>query len=388
MEHARYFDGGKLVIFSRNGIYQHRSYLNGSYVWRSLHTRSFDEALQRAQKAHITLQLQQEQGLPIKAKLFRDVADDYVAYREKQVAQGKTKPGMMRQVKRIARFWREYAGTKRVHDIGDSELREFVEWRRDYYVNSGKPLPNNAKLHPTDKTIQFDLMVGKAIIKWAHDRGFRGNKPLPTFSFTPKFKRVRPAFTLAEYRMLVRAMRKHISSCQNPKWRTTRELLRDYVLLLANSGMRVGEANNIRIGDIHGFTEPSGRTNFRLTVRGKTGVRELIPRANAAKYIERVLARRPGAKPCELLFVMPSGEGVRTLADQFDAALAGAGITLNSDGEKYTLYSLRHFYAVTQLRRGVSIYSLARNMGTSVQIIETYYGKYATAPTFAEELGN
>jgi len=36
----------------------------------------------------------------------------------------------------------------------------------------------------------------------------------------------------------------------NPKWRYTRELLRDYVLVLANSGMRVGEANNLRVGDL------------------------------------------------------------------------------------------------------------------------------------------
>ena len=30
-----------------------------------------------------------------------------------------------------------------------------------------KKLPKNAKLHPTDKTIQLDMMLGKAIVKWA-----------------------------------------------------------------------------------------------------------------------------------------------------------------------------------------------------------------------------
>ena len=34
----------------------------------------------------------------------------------------------------------------------------------------------------------------------------------------------------------------------NAKWRYTRELLRDYVLVPANSGMRVGEANNLHVG--------------------------------------------------------------------------------------------------------------------------------------------
>ena len=392
MDDARYFDEGKLVVFKRNRIYQHRSFLNGTYVWRTLKTCTLEEAITKAQKAHYYLLAQQEQGLPIKAKLFRDVIDEYVASREKSAIQGKTKSGMLRQIKRVVKFWRAFAGSKRIHDIGDAEFRDYVEWRRDYYtahyVKLGKPLPHNAKLHPTDKTLAWEIMLGKAIIKWAHDKGLRGSKQLPTYTFTPKVKRVRPAFELAEYRILWRALRKRMKRCDNPQWRATRELLCDYVLILANSGMRVGEANNLRMRDIIPFTDEWGRESFRLKVTGKTGEREVIPRANAAQFIQRVIARRAGAKPNERLFVMPSGSPIITLADQPDAVLKEAGITHNSMGEKYTLYSLRHFYAVTSLRGGMSVYALRTNMGTSVQIIEAYYGKHATSPTFATELGH
>jgi integrase len=41
---------------------------------------------------------------------------------------------------------------------------------------------------------------------------------------------------------------------------------------------------------------------------------------------------------------------VITLIEQFDKVLDLAGITHNSHGDKYTLYSLRHFYAVLSLR--------------------------------------
>jgi integrase len=44
-------------------------------------------------------------------------------------------------------------------------------------------------------------------------------------------------------------------------------------------------------------------------------------------------------------------------------------------GEKYTLYSLRHFYAVMALRNGFGVFEMARNMGTSVQLIQQYYDK-------------
>ena len=64
---------------------------------------------------------------------------------------------MLRQVKRVSKFWREYAGSKSVQDIGDQDLKQFVAWRRDYYAT--RPIPQNGKRHPTDKTIQWEVAV-------------------------------------------------------------------------------------------------------------------------------------------------------------------------------------------------------------------------------------
>jgi integrase len=164
--------------------------------------------------------------------------------------------------------------------------------------------------------------------------------------------------------------------------------LRDYVLILANTGLRVGEANNLKIRDVIPFKDEIGRANYRLVVSGKTGERDVISRANAARFIKRVLARRSGASSDELLFVMPDGSRIITLIDQFNAVLSEAGISHNSKGHKFAIYSLRHFYAVMALRKGVEVFQLARNMGTSVQVIQNYYGKHATPPMFAVALGN
>jgi hypothetical protein len=40
--------------------------------------------------------------------------------------------------------------------------------------------------------------------------------------------------------------------------------------------------------------------------------------------------------------------------------------------ERYSVYSLHHFYAVMALRNGIDVFEIARNMGTSVQIIQEY----------------
>ena len=102
---------------------------------------------------------------------------------------------------------------------------------------------------------------------------------------------------------------------------------------------------------------------------------------------DRLLARRPDAGQDDwLLFAMGDGSKVITLIDQFDDVLKEADITRNGHGEKYTLYSLRHFYAVMALRKGLGVFEVARNMGTSVEMIQKYYGKQATKAMFAHEI--
>jgi integrase len=388
MEGSRYLEDGRLTIFKRDGTFYARIRISPvKYIWRSLKTTDLETAIRVGRRLLFYLEQRAEQGLPLKSKLFSVVIDDYVRFRERDHHQGRTSEGMLRQIIRVAKFWREYAGAIPVEAIDDKVMREFVPWRRDYYSNF-KILPKNAKLHPTDKTLQWDMMLGKAVIKWAHEQGLRGNRPLPTVTFTPKKKRVRPAFEIPEYRRLWRTMYKRIRDAKDERTRRSRELLRDYVLILANSGMRVGEANSLRIRDVIPFRDDKGRNNFRFVVRGKTGERDVIPRTAVASRIDKILAKRGGEDPNNFLFAMSDGSKVITAIDQFNAALAQAGIQRNGFGEKYALYSLRHFYAVMALRNGIGVFEVARNMGTSVQMIQQYYGKQATAAAFATRLGD
>ena len=47
----------------------------------------------------------------------------------------------------------------------------------------------------------------------------------------------------------------------------------------------------------------------------------------------------------------------------------------NKKGEKRTLYSLRHTYATFRLEDEVSVHLLAKQMGTSTQMIDQHYGQ-------------
>jgi integrase len=79
------------------------------------------------------LEQRAEQGLPPTSKLFSVVIDDYVRFRQRDHHQGRTSDGMLRQIIRVSKFRREYAGAIPVEAIDDKVMRDFIPWRRDYY---------------------------------------------------------------------------------------------------------------------------------------------------------------------------------------------------------------------------------------------------------------
>jgi integrase len=389
-------EDGRLVLYERNGIWQARiKPEKGPYIWRSLRTSSLDKAREAAKRLYYRIELQVEQGLPVQRRTFAAVMDEYEAARDREnrMARQAGKPGEgcsdanLRQIRRVAKFLREYAGNRSIEAVDDRVLRDYLPWRKTYYHGKSQ-LPKNAKLNPTDKTLQWEMALFKTVLRWAHERGYRGNKPLPAFSFTAKDKRNRPVFNLADYETILGHIPEWIADAKTEQGRATREMLADYVRVLALSGMRVGELNDLRIRDIEPVTDALGRHTVQLFVaRGKTGERMLMPHIDVKDVIDSVLKRRGEVEKEERLFVTASGERIMTLAEQFDSLLRYSRVTHDSRGRKFTLYSLRHFYAVRQIARGMDIYTLSRNMGTSVAMIEQYYGKHAIPPERAAKLG-
>ena len=88
----------------------------------------------------------------------------------------------------------------------------------------------------------------------------------------------RPDFTREEYATLIRKLPSWIDAGREGKSRDMRHLLRDYILILANTGMRHGtEAENLRWKHISLF-EDKGLKYLEMSVSGKTGRRDIICR--------------------------------------------------------------------------------------------------------------
>lgn len=413
---------GKLRVYTRNGIFQARVYIGDRrYLTKSLKTRKLDEARGKAEYFWYEIQIKKDNNLPVKGKRFKDVIAEYLKLRKTQNQRGlKKSPDRrsqeytsdqnLRQMERVSKFWLEYCGSRSVETIDNAVLTDYVSWRRDYYSKiAEKDRPRNHSLYPADKTLEWETVFALTLLKYAHERGYRGAKQMPDYYYKASRTKTRPSFTLDEYRKLYKGMRKWMNAEKNNKVRRyTRELLRDYVLILANSGIRVGEANSLRESDLVKFTDGLGRQNYRFVVNGKTGQREVVLRVNAVRYVERCLERnalwrehwaknstagvkahnRKAAKKGDWLFRMADGNQVISLGDQFQKVLASENLTHNFDGEAFSLYCLRHFYAVQMLRRGkATIWDLSENMGADVTIIKKHYGSSAKSALVADRLG-
>jgi integrase len=365
---------GKAIIFVREGIWQARIYTGDRrYLWRSLKTRDKQDAIAKCHMLYQETLFKQKHGLPVVSRTLEQTVDAFeVWYINKQ----NSSSDMKRQVQRVMWYIKSWAPNKGINTIRDAEMEAYVEWRRVNFIR--KP--------PSDKSIHFEVTIFRMMLKWAHRQGWMGNTPLPDFTYTPKHIRVRPAFELDQWRAFYRALRSYEQQAISDRERVRRGQFRDFCLIIANSGLRPGEAYNLRIRDVQPISV-GDHSNYRLVVRGKTGERDVIPRRVAVRYIQRQLQRREGAEPDEPLFPNETGARATTYMGMFRRVIAHMGGITAADRRTFSLYSLRHTYAIFRLRySNVSVWDIARNMGTSIMCIQNYYGKQATPLSVAHRL--
>ena len=230
----------------------------------------------------------------------------------------------------------------------------------------------------------------KSMLKWAQDKGYRGNKPHPTYTYKVERVLARTPFNESDFDALLVTLGDRGGYVAGHTDRDpptyTRRLLLHYVGILRFTGMRVGEANDLKADDVQKRRDKDGSTFYALTVRGKTQIRELVARDRCKTLIEGMMELRKTAAPSVYFFPMKTGKRITTLADQLNDALKAAGVKYNASNEAHSLYSLRHNYALDMLNQNVTINQVAVNMGTGVEVIRKYYASRAKPSDYAKAL--
>ena len=250
--------------------------------------------------------------------------------------------------------------------VTDLKLADYVDWRL------------SRPKRPAVVTLKNERNAIRQLFKFAKRRGYISG--VPEFHIKSGRTNARPDIPEVEWHRLTRFLPLYVDRAQDKRRQRERFYLALYVLIMGNTGLRVGEARRLKWRDASTTRTLTDEVRAILLVRGKTGEREVVCNKGVERYLDELQSYRTqkvGIPPSdqELIFCHPSGDPIISFKGGFQRVLKEAGVLFASDGKKRVPYSLRHTYATMRLAEGVSVFQLAANMGTSVEMIESFYGK-------------
>ena len=403
----------KLVLYkrTRSGMWQCRYKLgNGEWYRQTTGTDEQEEAEDIAFKLYYGADEREKNKLPQNTRKFKNVARFAIQRMEDEIAAGAGKVVYKDYIRVINNYLIPYFGNLKTDSINTRKVAEYNDWRdkRMSEVKEDKKrqtlltqLKNAdaveaelAKTRKPFKPAQSTLNTHNSALNRVFDeallRGWITESIKPTVMNKGVKSESRDAFTLDEYQKIYLGLRKWTGTGHIQATQELREVLREYVLILANTGIRHGtEALSIKWSNIRYFTSiTDGETYLEVAVDGKVGKRSLVGRDSITRYLERLRDLNEDIAHLTLnellqkqidvpVFRTRSGYAVTAdaMRGSFRQFLEHIGILRGTHGKTRSLYSLRHTYATFALARGTDIHDLARQMGTSVKMLEDFYSK-------------
>ena len=348
----------------------------GNY-WQRITTKSLnlENAKDVALEQYMECMFKHKHGIPSVSKRFADIAKLSVAEMRRQLEAGEGKKIFVDYVAVTENYLIPFFGKFNIANIGYKQVHAYEQWRREKFGRELKASTVNT--HNSALNRVFDEAV---------TRGYMQKSQVPVLTNTGRASMRRADFNRNEYAQMLRALPHWVKQTRLSKSLQMRELLRDYIRFLANTGIRHGtEAQNVCWKHIEVF-EDNGRKYLAIWVDGKTGKREVIARASTITYLKRIHKRCEDinhltfdellAKKLDLpVFRLGDGTVTNHLRQPFKKFMQDTGLLIDAKtGQERTLYCLRHTYATFQLvNNNVDMHTLAKQMGTSIQMLEKHY---------------
>jgi len=328
--------------------------------------------------------MREELGLPVKRPSFAVVANAVIDDLRLAASRSNGKVVYRDYITVIERYLIPFFGQKTFEAITPEVLRDFDGWR----ITRLRKVPRASTLHTHASAFN-------RVVALAKQRGLLSlDRPPPTLTTDGERSQPRPNFDQQEIEHLLSFLPAWSEQGRLALELDIRPLLRDYVEFLLYTGVRHGtEARRLEWRHLQWHWEGEQRY-LRIWVSGKTGPRYLIARSGAIQALDRLARRNLGTSLDQAIderipeptFVCRSGYTPHGFEGSFRRLIRDSGLLKDSSGKNRTLYSLRHTYATFALRAGISIHTIARQMGTSVLMLEKHYSKL-TPMMNAAELG-
>ena len=380
---------GKLHIYKRprSSFWQCGFHHNGNYLRSSTKLSDLYAATEKAKQWYYEKQVEIRMGAPVAPRntTFAYHAELAIKDYQRLAEQG-------RGSKKYANSLKMLLNNDLIKFFGKYPLALINQqlWNRYLYQRLIQADANNedsdqAKKSAKPSTIHHHLNGIRVV--------FRRSKMRGDISTTPEFVTERKTaadatprtwFEPTQYEQLYIKTRANIREKKGTRWHEHAKELHDFVLFVANTGLRIGEARNVRFCDVK-YAEDLNEHNEKLPVliisniKGKRGTGSCKSYFGAVRPFERLL-ERSGLKEdewrqsTELVFK-------HYHRDMFNAVLKAIKLkdTADRPPRKRDLMSLRHTYICMRLLNGVGVYEIANNCRTSVTMIENHYARWLSS---------
>lgn len=381
-----------LIIYlrPRSNVWQCRYKIDGTWIRASTDEYDAKLAAVKADRMRIEAEVRKLNNLPTETRYFKNVAEHVIKQMQEKEANGDGKVIYKDYISVINKYLIKVLGKYKMSGI-DSAVMQMLEEKRIAIM----------KKTPSRSTLQTHNAALNMIFEYAVEKGYMSKSKVPTLKAEGKKSNPRPAFLLNEIALLLYKFDDWIALAKGDE-REERELLKDYVNILLDTGMRTGkELTELKwqqidyvsktkvvgyTADKHGEKEEIYETKnlVYLFVTGKKKEREARGNIKTINALQNILNRNyDGIKLREMInknssdyvIALKNKKKPKHLAELFEEYLKHNELLYERKTQrKRVLYSLRHTYATLALENDrVPMHTLTQQLGNSAQMVEQHY---------------
>jgi hypothetical protein len=232
---------GKIVLTrrERSPYWQARFRIGNKWIRTSTKCTESKEAEDSAFELYNDAYYKAKNNLPVVSRKFKSIAEAVTAKLQRQLDSGAGKVVYKDYIQAIDNYLIPFFGSHNVGSIDDALIRKFSDDRIERFGRE-----------PARSTLNTHSAALSRIFSEAVHQGYMPAFQVPSLKVQKGEGREgsrRPTFTMDEYKRLFTYMRKWVKQGRKGKSSEMRYLLQDYVLILANSGLRPGtETANLK----------------------------------------------------------------------------------------------------------------------------------------------
>ena len=389
MEHSHYKEyqdlrgDGRIILYQRKDTKKPtwwcRIKIPGSKGYKIVSTKSQDyrTSVRFSEDLYYEIEGKIRRGESITEHKFDKVVDEWLKYNDYQLRE---RSNQYKEIfhHKVRKFLKPYFTGQNISTIDQKSIE-------GYFLKRSKHLHHGRE--PSSSSLRFEVVLLRKFFRYCLSQGYV--RDLPEIS-SPGSKKVdRPDFTRKEWNQLVQYLRHYPDKGMggvHPRIHRQRVYLRHFIYILGNTGIRPGtESRNLKWRDVGSVFDEEGNEVVSLDVKGKTNHRKVISQPGVERHLEelkkfRTLELGEEPKRDEPIFCNKDGSPTGSFRKGMEHLLNEYDLLRDSYGIKRVPYSLRHTYINLQLDNGVDSYILSKNVGSSVEMIEKFYGKNRSNP--------